>query len=213
MPRKRKRFYKKYKKKYSTLPKKNYKDLKFLKKAIEMKLRDTTTAGVNIDNTGNCHFIPNIGQSSAENARNGCEITARKIKIRGYIDNSAEGANSVDNIVRLILVRKKDNQNSTLSIPDLLQDGVDVNSFMQKDRSHNYHIYWDQTIALDTTQHSKVPFKVSINVNSQIKYDKDVTTGGPTDCQENGFYLVYFGTEATYPPDLYATYRITYADL
>lgn len=210
--RRRKRFKKRYK--GSGLARKNYKDLKFIKKAIEVKFIDEVLSNQHLNTTGTINHINGVAQGDAQDERAGRKVQSRKIKIRGYINN--DRGTPEDAVCRMMLVRVKQPKTlgTGLALLDLVKTSS-VNSFYTPDGDNRFQVYFDHTFAMDTTQHSLIPFKITQKLNHEVLYTETTTGATETDIARNAMYLVYWSTVAgtTNDPVVNMTVRYTYVDL
>ncbi len=176
----------------------NKRKIKMLSKAMELKLYDTDTVTMaNVDTAGHADFLNSIAQGNTEHTRDGNECLLRKIKIRGYIQNT--NGTPQDGVMRLLLVRYKNQMAATLTIGRLLQNTNSaistVNTFRNPDYTEQIVVIDDTSFGYDTTQYSQIPFKMEKKLNSENKWD---SAGGATgDCLLNGLWLVAVTNQAT----------------
>lgn len=213
----KKKFYKKkrnYKKKYSSLPKKNFKMIKDIQKGIEYKYKDITAIEDDDVNTvAGIEFITPIAQNSGSSARVGSKVHLKKIKVRGYIRNTH--GTSVDCIVRLMMFRVRHVDLAMPSIDQVLETANDVNSFREVNNTDNIVVYFDHTFVMDTSQYSILPFKITQKLDSVQKWEDANAGSDVTDLQTNGIFLAYFSTVAGTTDDPLISFRtrVNYCDL
>lgn len=217
------RFTRKYKKNYKKkryqkgalgLAKKNYGKIKQLSKSLEYKsytdsydnqslLRDTPLV---------YYFTPPIVRGTTHAQRIGTKITVKKIMIRGYL--SSLNTTPTDSIVRIIIVRHRNNAGDPFTRSELLYTASNINSLYATHTSKNYAVIYDQTVAMDTAMHSLMPFKISLKLNSDVEYN---TTDGSSyaDVEKNNFVMLAYSTNnvATEVPKMSFMSRISYIDI
>lgn len=202
---------KRFKKSLRSKVEKNRRAIKAIVKSQEKKAKSRVIINGDMNTTGGYLYITNIDRGDDDDERDGNIIYVKSIFARLGLKNTH--GTPEDCFVRLILVRDKSPNNIALSIDDLLGVGWDVYSPINWDSKQKYQVYYDNTWAMDTSQHSMIPVKIRIDkINQQVTYDS--TAGGTNDARDNAFYLVRLSTVAgtTNDPLLDGEVRVTYYD-
>ncbi len=189
---------------------KNAVAIKKLKKGVEHKYKSTSFAIEDIDTVGSIHYMNTIAVGNDVETRNGNEVTATHLHIRGYVAEQGAGA---DGIGRLLIGRwRKKEDTRQIVITDFLNT-VNIVSATNLLEAGNYKIYYDETFPIDVSVHSNIPFKIDIKLNSVIKYNND-GVGDETDCITNALYIMFMSNIVSGEncPHLYASWRLSYTD-
>lgn len=189
-------------------------DIKWLKKNIEFKFKDTAASAVDAGIAGVITPLTLMIQNDTESGRDGQEVTARRIAIRGVIKNI--NGTPVDTIVRIILFRQINNVgfvlpliSSVLAItgtPDI------VNSWRNMQDKNNTKVMFDTTFTMDTLTHSLIPFKLMYRLNHTAKYKGATAIVG--NIVTNGLFLVVVSqvTSGANAPTVDFEARYSYVD-
>lgn len=200
---------------------KNKSQLQTLNKAIEYKYQDVavTTQGIHTTATFHC-LNASITQSvTGQHSRIGNQLTAKKIRIRGVINNSH--GTPADGVLRLILVRYKTASGRTPVFTDIFQTksvGGDVStilSFRNTEHMKDFDVMIDTTFAYDTVAHTQIPFKIVRKLKHNVEYNDTATTGAVTTIESNSLWLVALSNHADEPdsPLIGLEWRYTFSDL
>ncbi len=141
------------------------KDIKWLKKNIEFKFADTTTTNIDASLAGTVSSLNLIAQGDTVDTRIGDMITARRIVVRGKIENT--NGTPVDTIVRIILFRTLRNNGVLTPLTELLAFGGSSIplAWREMEDSDNIKVMFDTTFTMDTLTHSLIPFKLMYKLN------------------------------------------------
>lgn len=163
------------------------KDIKWLKKNVEFKFKDQSLAGIDCNVAGVVTLLSGVARGTQRDQHVGEMLTARRIAIRARISN--DQGNPEDCLVRLILVRKKNNNSLALTVAEVLEQTSDPSlSWASMDHARNLAVMWDQTFSMDLTQHSLIPLKLIYKLNHQVKFNESGFNA--TDIETNGIYLI-----------------------
>ncbi len=164
------------------------KDIKWLKKNIEFKFKDLTVTNQDASNAPTLLLLNGVANGPLVVERTGDELTARRIVIRGKIENT--NGTPVDTIVRIILFRERRVNGVVPVLGDVLAatGTAAVLSWRNMDDKNNIKVMFDTTFTMDTTQHSLIPFKLIYKLNHQTLYSGVGT--GVSSIQTNGLFLV-----------------------
>ncbi len=170
-------------------------DIKWLKKNIEFKFADIQGTAISASVAGIITPLNLTAANDNVNGRSGQEVTARRIAIRGIINNT--NGTPVDTIVRIILFRelRVNGVLPTLSNVLLRSGAVIVNSWRDMTHKSNIKILFDTTFTMDTLTHSLIPFKLIYRLNHTCEYTG--TTAVIAGMQANGMFLVALSEVAT----------------
>ncbi len=188
------------------------KDIKWLKKNIEFKFLDTVDTNISASLAGTITPLNLVGQEVGSSNRIGDEITARRIAIRGKIENT--NGTPVDTLVRIILFRERRVNGVLTPLSELLSfGGASIPlAWRQMRNSDNIKVMFDTTFTMDTLTHSLIPFKLMYKLNHQVRYlDATATIAG---LQTNGLFLVALSEVATgaNAPSMDISVRYSYVD-
>lgn len=196
---------------------KNKKDLKVLKKLIEPKFLDGTSTMSQIT-TASSHvlLLNDIDQSAGGEdiqTRIGRDILARRIFVRGYMQNT--NGTPADGIMRILLVRYKDSKGEQIATNKVLyneQGATTVNGFLNVDEARHFDVILDTTFGYDTSAHTLIPFKYKKKLNHVVRYNS--STGTYDMIEKNSLWLIAITTQATAAnaPDLVLEWRYSYLD-
>ncbi len=186
MPFRRKKRYNRSRRKRSNGLAKAKKDIKWLKKNVEFKFKDSEESAIQCNTTGAITPLATdaIVQGDSASERVGNEVTARRYHIRGYFYNT--NGTPADCVVRVIIFRDKSPQGAAPGITELLVTGslYAVSPYVIQE-SPRFKVYADYTFSMDTTQHSLIPFKFTQKVNHQVKW----ASGSVGEPNFNGWYM------------------------
>ncbi len=188
------------------------KDIKWLKQNVEFKFKQFNFNDIGVDTGGDMQLLNGIAQGDTLDTRNGDEITARRILIRGFFDNS--NGTPTDCLVRIILCRQLLGKASTPTMNDILDTSASdpINRAKNMDNKTDWKIYADHTFAMDNSTHSLIPFKMIYKLNNVVHYN----TSGVTSAQieTNGLYLLTMSTvtAGANAPTYSCTSRYSYCD-
>ncbi len=194
---------------------KNKKALKRLNEQIEYKMIDLIRSTIVGDDDGNFLSLALIAVGDTASGRTGEKIYARRIMIRGHIHN--DRGTPEDGTIRLLLIRKKQTGGVAVALQDVLRNENSGTSTLFAMRNphnaHNLVVYYDETIAYDTSQHTNIPFKIIQKLAHTQQYN--TTTGVETALESNGIYLMAIGDQATAAnaPGVTFEARYSYTDL
>ncbi len=188
------------------------KDIKWLKKNIEFKIADTVTTNISVSTTGTITPLNLIKQDIGTDERIGSEITARRIAIRGKIENT--NGTPVDTLVRIILFRERRVNGVITPLAELLSfGGASIPlSWRQMQNSDNIKVMFDTTFTMDTLTHSLIPFKLMYKLNHQVRYGGVAST--IASLQTNGMFIVALSevTAGANAPSMDLSARYSYVD-
>ncbi len=171
-------------------------DIKWLKKNIEFKFKDTS--GVNVS-ASLAPVITPLNLTAANDSvdgRTGQEVTARRIAIRGVIKNI--NGTPVDTIVRVILFRGIRVNGVIPALSSVLEFATGVRGVLSwRDMADktNIRVLFDTTFTMDTLTHSLIPFKLIYKLNHTAQYTG--TTAVIAGMQANGLFFVVLSEVAT----------------
>lgn len=218
MPRPKLRLGKKKRNKTSKQIWKNKRDLKKIKRGISYKWYDANCALTTVPNTGDQVCLNPINCGTGYNNRKDRNIQARRIMIRGYINNN--NGTPADGVIRIILVRYKECNGASLTMGTLLYNhgtaAFTVNSNKNMDHKQDFDIICDTTFGYDTTQHTQIPFKIVKKFDHEVVYNSDSTSGiDHTHIEENSLWFMAITNQATEAnaPSITAEYRYSFCDL
>ncbi len=187
-------------------------DIKWLKKNVEFKFIDTTLTDVDCSSAGTVTYISGMLENALVNGRVGREVTARRIAIRGKIENT--NGTPVDTLVRIILFRKRHVHGTTVPLTELLSFGGSAIPLAWRQMNHKfeYKVMFDTTFTMDTLTHSLIPFKLVYKLNHTQRFD--AAGAGVGECEENGLFLVALSEVASGAnnPTMDFSARYSYAD-
>ncbi len=167
----------------------NAKEIKWLKKNVEFKFKDTTFNDLDVNDASTTQTLNLIADGPLVDERDGEEVTARRLMIRGFFHN--DQGTPVDCIIRMIIWR----QISVLGVTPVLgmvNLSLDVDSLRHMARKENVVVYLDETFTMDTTQHSLIPFKFIKKLNHKARFQG--TTGTQSDLFRNGINISLVST-------------------
>jgi len=215
----RKKRYRRSKYMRNTGMKRIQRQLKAINSRAELKYYDDSAGSCTAEYyTGNwtrhCFTGP-IVQGTTTETRVGNKIKLKRLFIRGYMVNNR--GTPVDSMIRLIIFRAKQ-PNNALQTEDLLfQDGADINTPRMMEHKKRFKVYFDQTFTMkastDVSTQIFLPVKINIPLNSVATYNG--VTGGYTDMERNGVYLLICSTTNTGSanvPSFQFYSRVTYYD-
>ena len=187
------------------------KDIKWLKNNVEFKFKDLPNVALEAANAATQVVLLNgVGQGPDVDERSGDEVTARRITIRGTI---RDGPTPTDATVRIIICRRKASRGTTMSIGALLDGSQPFeHAFRNMNNKSDFKVYADHTFTMDTTQHSRIFFKLNYKLDNKVRYLGSGTL--ESDMQENALYFIAvsnLGTGST-APDINFTSRFYYCD-
>ncbi len=184
-----------------------------LEAGIERKQSNSAAlVAESIDTAGDLTQLSNINEGLTFQHRIGEVIHVRTIMIRGVINNSTI-TTPQDALVRLLVFKNSVPNGVTQAITGEVLDTIAINSMRDWSKKEMYKVYYDQTFFLDTSTHSKIPFKIRISgLNSKCTFEG--SGAGEADAMTNHFYFAMFSDKAAgdSAPLMDATFRITYDD-
>ncbi len=190
----------------------NSRNIAMLKNSIERKFSNATPlAAEGCDTAGNTTHLSIVNQGDNGGQRIGDQITVRILMIRGVIDNT--NGTPVDAICRLMVYKNKIPNGVTQVIADEVLDAATINSMRDWPKKEIYKVYYDNTFSLDTSLHSKIPFKIRVSgLNSKTTYQG--SGAGQADAMTNHYYFSMFSDQAAgaNAPTIDATFRFTFDD-
>lgn len=194
---------------YTSLAKKNQRDIKFLKKGIELKTALVSGSNSDVNTTGAPIYLTPISQGNTEHTRVGNQILVRKIKIRALFHN--DHGTAADAVVRVIVLRKKKNAGVAPVLADLLTPTT-VLGFYPLKESNNQVIYFDQTFIMDKDLQTNYVWKYSKKLNTEVTFNN--TGSSSSHCEDQGFYLFVLSNIAgtTDDPLLDYSFRVSFID-
>lgn len=181
-------------------------DIKWLKKNVEFKFKDTIVALANANTTGSTFTLNLVADGPLSSERDGEEVTSRRLMIRGFFHN--DHGTPVDCICRILVWRQRAPNAVTPTVPMVL-DSVGVNSFRQMARKENIIVYLDNTFTMDTTQHSLIPFKFLKKLNHTVRYSG--AGGTQADVFLNGLNVSFLSTVAGTVNNPFVTFEARYS--
>lgn len=160
-----------------------------LAKIPELKNYVDNSGTINVTTSGQWYsaFSKNIVTGLTDNDRIGDQIRCKSLHIKGTINLMPPMASVA--VVRLILVRYKDNYyNTNPSIVDLLNTN-DYRSFYNTEtQKDEYSILYDKTFNLNQTTKPQVYFSIHKNLsNAYAKWNPGTISTGPA----SGHYFMY----------------------
>ncbi len=213
------KYKKRYRKRGSKLKKQVYRNaakLKRLRGAIERKAYQVAQVeNVNCNTTGLViHLTPMADGDTVVN-RTGQEVYLKNLMIRLHLKNSH--GTPEDCLVRIIVFRAYDAHAALPSLgggaQSLLEQIGIINSVNRWDSNDDFKVYYDNTIAMDTSLHSNIPLKIRLSkLNCRTTWDSNL--GDIGHAQRNHLFLAFFSTVAgtTNDPLIDYVYRVTYDD-
>ncbi len=190
---------------------KNKRKIRMITNLVERKFLKQRLVSADINTTSNLLQITNLIHGTGDGQRIGDKVMAKSIMIRGFISNNHGTA--VDGQIRLIVFMNKRQNGITQILTGEILDDLNIVSLRNWAHASQYIVLYDQTIAVDTTQHSLIPFKIRLSkLNKKVIYEG--TGAGQADAMANQYYFAWYGTVAgtTDNPQLTADVRLTYDD-
>ncbi len=190
---------------------KNKQKIQLLSKAIEYKWFDRSLTNQDVNTVGVAHPINIMAQGTNVSTREGNKLLARRVTIRGHFHNNHGTAQ--DCVVRMLLIRARDQNNVAQTINLVLDPGVtNVHSMLRDAHKHRFQILLDKTFAMDTSQHSIIPFYFTHKCKTVCTYNAN--TPSVTDIEDGAYYLMTYSTVVgtTDDPRLDFTARFYYMD-
>jgi len=198
----------------------------------EVKMKELST-GHNITVTPTVNCLNALAQGTSNGTRVGDSVRWTQIQMRARLDGHA----TVDNIVRLILVRDKQPRGSFPNYTDIYDGTPTITNVMQfrnLDNIKRFDILWDKFFVIPAqnsgSSHVRVIEKVwdlqnqTRSAKKQARYgnrpNKSINetnyglgnTGGVADISENGFFLLTVGDNTASPVDFDTHIRMRYID-
>lgn len=189
---------------------KNAKAIKKLKKLPEVKHRDNQYGELDFDSDGDIHFLTTLPQGVGQEQRVGGSVRCTMIQIRGYIKEQGAGS---DGIGRIIVFRVKEKAAATTIASTTVLESVNVVAHYVRENMPNIKVYYDETFPFDTTQHSNIPFKITIKPNTLMQYNDDAA-GNENDQTKSPMYALLLSNVATGAdcPHYYLNVRMWFTD-
>ncbi len=195
----------------SSKVKRNSKLIKKLNASVETKAEEIADINsVDVNTTSAIHIINAVAQGLDDNDRIGNNIFGKSITLRGTLEN--DHGTPEDCLVRVIVFRMKIPNGATPTLIGSVLEALEIESLYNWDNRKQYEILFDNTWAMDTTQHSLIPFKIRVKVNKKINYI--LTTKAFGAAGTNGYYIGFFSNIAgtTNNPQITLRGRHTYED-
>ncbi len=208
-----KKKYKSHKKNYNNGLSKVKKDIKWLKKGIEFKHKEVTGTDIECNTTGVFVLLNGLLKGDNVDQRDGDEVVARRIMIRGSFENN--GTTPPDCEIRVMIVRRKETSNVVQTTDNLLDNSTSsktVNRFLNLDRARGWKVYADETFSMDTLAHTLIPFKFLYKLNHTVKMTGSADAESAMD--RNSLYIYVCSTVAAgvNAPHCDFTSRFSYCD-
>lgn len=189
---------------------KNRKDIKLLKKSIEYKYFDVTQGAADCNTSGTAFELNAMQQGDTVSTRTGNRVLARRLTIRGYFNNSHNTPQ--DCIVRMIILKARDQNNASQTVSIVLNTTPYVNSHLKDEHKHRFQILADKTFTMDTSQHTLIPFYFTQKLNSVCTYNGNA--GDYSDIEDGCYYIMFMSSVAGTTDDPLCTFisRFYYLD-
>ncbi len=135
----------------------------------------------------------------------------KNLTLRGIIHN--DHGTSEDCLVRILVFRMKIPNGATPTLTGNVLDALTARSLYKWNVRKQVEILYDNTWAMDTLQHSIIPFKIRLRINKKVNYI--LTTKAFGAMGSNGLYFSIFSDIAgtTNNPQFDLAGRFTYIDM
>ncbi len=180
---------------------------------VEKKFKQSVGNGDSVDTTSKVVILTDIsGTLDGVSGRDGEAIRVKTISIRGILYNNV--GSPKDNVVRLLVWQAKSPQAVSQTIANTVLDSLTVQSLYDWQRKEQIVVKYDQTVTMDTFQHSIIPFKIRISgLNTRCVFSG--TSTGFASHITGHYYFGFFSTIAVAenPPTMDFQGRLTYTDI
>lgn len=197
----KKRNYRKYSNRNSSLAKKAYRLAKKAYKLPELKYHEESVTPTSVSGTGSITEASDMIEGTSDNQRIGVVIHPTSLKIRCTMKLNAA---ATDTLVRMLVYRWVSEGNTTLS--EVLETAT-VNSFKSQNLRYQSEILYDRVFRLSTTEKPEIFLQKSIKLRKMICYP-----GGSNNANRNGIYIAFVSDEAVNTPTITYTSRLFYRD-
>lgn len=172
---------------------------------VEEKTYDTNQLNLSVSTTPHVALINDIDQGDGDNDRNGNQIKARQVYIKSELKRNTSASH---NNVRVILLKDTEPTSTLPSATDLF-DGATTYHVIAKKRYDNrkrFQFLHDRVYELG--EKNTQVFEIFERMGLELNYS-DGTGTNVTNC---ALYLVIISNDATNPPTVSYTCRLTYVD-
>ncbi len=173
---------------------------------VERKVNDVNGSD-SVTDAGIITLLNGIAQGDTAVTRDGSSAKMLRVSIYG---NLILHPSATSSIIRLMLIQKKDNDSSTVTLANVLTGTPNVNSHYDKDEIHKFNVLYDKRHQLALGALDAKVYMINATLDMKVRYDG--ATAAVTDLTKNGLYLIALGTEATNDPTHIFQSRVTYVD-
>ena len=171
---------------------------------VETHIWDTTI-GATVSSTGSVTHLTEIAIGDTKSTRTGSSVLTKDFALRFTLQKNAT---AVGTVVRVLIIRDKQQISDTSpGVTDIL-NSADVNSHYNAQLSDRFQYLSDQTITLDADD---VLIAKQFKLNPQGLHVLFNGSSG-TDIQKNGLYLVLVSNEPTLTPTFNGISRFQFYD-
>lgn len=157
----------------------------------ESKVKTGSTSNDDVNTTGAVILLSGVARGDTLAERNGQEVSARRIFIRGYFANSH--GTPEDCLIRIVLFRASQPGSAIPTLSGGLFNSLSINAMRDLAHLPDYKIYYDHTFSMDTTQHTLLPFKINKLLSTRTRYN-GIDAADETATESNHYYLAYWST-------------------
>lgn len=190
---------------------KNARKIKKINAQVEAKeSRISVVTNLELNEVDSITTLSVVAQGLDDDDRIGNTIFCKNIMIRGILHN--DHGTPVDALVRLIVFRWKNPRSDVPATSSGVLESLAINSMRDWKERDQFVVMYDNTFSLDTTQHTKVPFKIRLKINKKIMFN--ASTKSATAAETNGIYISSFSdvTGTTNNPRMDVQSRMTFTD-
>lgn len=161
-----------------------------VKRNVEVKYKDIWTSNTVPEPSTfwRIIFLNGITEGSLPNERIGIAVDLKKVIIRGWIQqNVYDNANSLVQLVRLVLVLYKRSGNVAITAEDLFMDATKILTPINLNTAGKYIVLADKFIKIDNT-HPCTSFFIQKSIPCRMKFS--TTTNALTAVVDNSLWLL-----------------------
>lgn len=203
-----------YSKKYSVaqLATKALKGVSYLKGLVNAELhkKDLNSLSGTVPNTGSINNLCQIAQGDNDGERTGNSLLLRYVNISGVVNRDSTNTSPSSHVRFMLFIDTQQVPDTPPTAADLLQvtsSSAAPFSKLNKLSVGRYRILTSRLVSVDSGNPSRL-FNLKLNMRHHVRYNGVAST----DIQKGAIYFLAISGDATQPPGVVWTSRISYYD-
>ncbi len=177
---------------------------------VEYKFHDIQLTAQVISTTAFISQLSNIGQGDSGTLRDGDQIKAVRINVKGQVVIHPSATRTT---TRIMLIQDTQTNGAIFTSANILADITTndaINSMLNLDNKFRFRVLYDKRITMSITSDQIKFFQINKVLNLRLRYSG--TSGDIDDLSSNSLALLFISSEATNTPNITMFSRLRFVD-